>query len=119
MFDCREPGGCAVVVESRLNPVRLDGGDIPSSAACGCRHQFFLRPGVLLSLASGGKTWWAPAEFTGIKIAPIIFPKLFEDAREAGATLAFVESNVPFDMTVRGPHSVALAIPLWSVPREI
>jgi hypothetical protein len=87
-------------VESRLNPVRFDGGDIPSSAACECRPQFFLRPGVLLSLASGGKTWWAPAEFTGIKIAAIIFPKLSEDAREAGATLAFVESNVPFDMTV-------------------
>ena len=57
--------------------------------------------GVLLSLASGGKTWWAPAEFTGIKIAPIIFPKLFEDAREAGTTLAFVESNVSFNMTVK------------------
>jgi hypothetical protein len=26
-FDCREPGRCAVVVESRLNPVRFDGGD--------------------------------------------------------------------------------------------
>jgi hypothetical protein len=75
---------------------------------------------VLLSLASGGKTWWAPAEFTGIKIArqlsslncPRMRARRAQRWRLSRVTFAF-------DMTVRGPHSVALAIPLWSVTRDI
>src|SRR6516225_6378849 len=31
-LDSREPRRCAVVVESRLNPLRFDGKDIPSMA---------------------------------------------------------------------------------------
>src|SRR5271170_1868895 len=41
-FDRREPGRCAVVVESRVNPVRFDGGDIPSVTGVERRSQFFL-----------------------------------------------------------------------------
>ena len=37
-FDCREPGRCAVVVVSRLNPVRFNGGDIPSMAGVEEKH---------------------------------------------------------------------------------
>jgi hypothetical protein len=45
-FDCREPGRCAVSVESRLKPVRFDGGEIPSSTGVERRSQLFLRNGV-------------------------------------------------------------------------
>jgi hypothetical protein len=31
-LECCEPGWCAVVVDSRLKPVRFDGGDMPSIA---------------------------------------------------------------------------------------
>ncbi len=40
-FDCREPSRRAVVVESRLNPVRFDGGNIPSTAGVERCSQFF------------------------------------------------------------------------------
>jgi hypothetical protein len=45
-FDCREPGWRPVVVVSRLNPVRFDGGDIPSIAGVERRSQLFLTDGV-------------------------------------------------------------------------
>src|SRR5712691_13173786 len=45
-FDGREPGRCAVVVVSRLNPVRFDGDDIPSIAGVERRSQLFLTDGV-------------------------------------------------------------------------
>src|SRR5260370_4611735 len=45
-FDCREPSRCAVVVVSRLDPVRFDGGDIPSIAGLEGRSQLFLTDGV-------------------------------------------------------------------------
>jgi hypothetical protein len=45
-FDCREPGRCAVVVVSRLDPVWFDGGDIPSTAGVECRSHLFLSDGV-------------------------------------------------------------------------
>src|ERR1700724_1175489 len=45
-FDCREPGRCAVVVVSRLNPIRFDGGDIPSIAGVERRSQLVLTDGV-------------------------------------------------------------------------
>src|ERR1022692_3184533 len=49
-LDCREPGRCAViVVVSRLNPVRLDGGDLPSIARVERRSQFVLTDGVRAS----------------------------------------------------------------------
>ena len=51
-FDCREPSRCAVVVVSRLNPVRFDGGDIPSIAGVEHRSQFFLTDGVRASLGT-------------------------------------------------------------------
>src|SRR5262245_66359372 len=51
-FDCREPGGCAVVVVSRPNPVRFDGGDIPSIAGFARRSQLFLTDGVRASIAT-------------------------------------------------------------------
>jgi hypothetical protein len=35
-----------VIVVSRLNPVRFDGGDIPSIAGVERRSQFFLTDGV-------------------------------------------------------------------------
>ncbi len=51
-FDCREPGRCAVVLVSRLNPVRFDGGDIPSIAGLERRSQFFLTDGVRASIGT-------------------------------------------------------------------
>ena len=51
-FDCREPGRCAVVVVSRLNPVRFDGGDIPSIAGVERRSQLFLTDGVRASIGT-------------------------------------------------------------------
>src|SRR5260370_24321 len=46
-FDGREPGRYAAgAVESRLNPVRFDGDDIPSSAGIERRSQLFLTDGV-------------------------------------------------------------------------
>ncbi len=51
-FDCREPGRCAVVVVSRLNPVRFDGGDILSVAVAERRSQIFLTDGVRASLGT-------------------------------------------------------------------
>src|SRR5438094_3888940 len=51
-FDCREPGGCAVVVISRLNPVRFDAGDIPSIAGVERRSQLFLTDGVRASIGT-------------------------------------------------------------------
>ena len=45
-FDRREPARCAVVVESRLNPVRFDGGHIPSIAGVERRSQLSLTDGV-------------------------------------------------------------------------
>ncbi len=49
-FDCREPGRCAVVVESRLNPVWFNGGDIPSTAGVERRSHLFLTDGVRASI---------------------------------------------------------------------
>jgi hypothetical protein len=49
-FDCREPGWYAVVVVSRLNPVRFDGGDISSIAGVEPRSQLLLTPGVRASI---------------------------------------------------------------------
>src|ERR1035437_1382415 len=51
-FDCREPGGCAVVLISRLNLVRFDGGDIPSSVGVERRFQLFLTDGVGASIGT-------------------------------------------------------------------
>src|ERR1017187_9255144 len=52
-IDCREPGRCAVViVVSRLNPVRFDGGDIPSIAGDERRSQLFLTDGVRASVGT-------------------------------------------------------------------
>src|SRR5262245_44016575 len=51
-FDCREPGRCAVVVVSRLNPVRFDSGDIPSVAGVERRSQLFLTNGVRASIGT-------------------------------------------------------------------
>src|SRR5882724_4495561 len=51
-FDCREPGRCPVVVVSRLNPVRLDGGDIPSIAGVERRSQLFLTDGMRASIGT-------------------------------------------------------------------
>jgi hypothetical protein len=54
-FDCREPGWCAVVVVSRLNPVWSDAGDIPSMAGVERRSQLVLTGrGGLLRLAHPG-----------------------------------------------------------------
>ena len=49
-FDCREPGRRAVVVESRLNPVCFNGGDIPSITGIERRSQLFLTDGVRASI---------------------------------------------------------------------
>ncbi len=46
-FDDGEPARCAVVVVSRLNPVRFDGGDIPSATGIERGSQLFLTDGVL------------------------------------------------------------------------
>jgi len=51
-FDCREPGRCAVIVVSRLNPVRFDGDDIPSIAGVERRSQLFLTDGVRASIGT-------------------------------------------------------------------
>ena len=51
-FDCREPRRCAVVVVSRLNPIRFDGGDIPSIAGVERRSQLFLTDGVRASIGT-------------------------------------------------------------------
>jgi len=51
-FDCRKPGRCAVVVVSRLNPVRFDGGDIPSIAGVERRSQLFLTDGGRASIGT-------------------------------------------------------------------
>src|SRR5271166_1618724 len=52
-FDCREPGWCAVVaVESRMNPVRFDGSDIPSIVGVERRSQLFLTDGVRASIGT-------------------------------------------------------------------
>ncbi len=51
-FDCREPSRCAVVVVSRLNPVRFDGGDIPTIAGVERRSQLFLTDGVRASIGT-------------------------------------------------------------------
>src|SRR6267142_2240925 len=51
-FDCREPGRSAVVVVSRLNAVRFDGGDIPSIAGVERRSQLFLTDGVRASIGT-------------------------------------------------------------------
>src|SRR5277367_1428902 len=45
-FDCSEPGRCAVVVESGLNPVRFDGDDFPPTAGVERRSQLFLTNGM-------------------------------------------------------------------------
>jgi len=37
--------------------------------------------------ASGGRTWWAPFEFTRINIEPIILKSKIEDLRTTGATV--------------------------------
>jgi uncharacterized protein YeaO (DUF488 family) len=50
-FDCREPGRCAVVVVSRLNPVRFNGGDIPSIAGVERRSQ-------LIAPSSALRVWF-------------------------------------------------------------
>jgi hypothetical protein len=42
---------------------------------------------VLLSLASGGRTWWAHVEFTRVNIEPIILRKKIEDWCDLGAIL--------------------------------
>ena len=49
-FDGREPGRCAVVVVSRLNPIRFDGGDNPPVAGSECRSQLFLTDGMRAGL---------------------------------------------------------------------
>ena len=51
-FDRREPGRCAIVVESRLNPVRFYGGDIPSTAGVERRSQLILTDGVRASIGT-------------------------------------------------------------------
>ena len=51
-FDCREPGRCAVIVVSRLNPVRFDGSDIPSIAGVERRSQIFLTDEVRASIGT-------------------------------------------------------------------
>jgi len=51
-FDCREPRRCAVVVVSRLDPVRFDGGDIPSMDGVERRSQLFLTDGVRASIGT-------------------------------------------------------------------
>ena len=52
-FDFREPGRrAAVVVESRLNPFRLDGGDTPSIAGIERRFQLFPADGVRASIGT-------------------------------------------------------------------
>jgi hypothetical protein len=51
-FDCREPGRCAVVVVSRLNPVRFDGGDISSIAEVEHRSQLLLTDRVRPSIGT-------------------------------------------------------------------
>src|SRR5208283_445336 len=51
-FDCREPGRCAVVVNSRLKPVRFDGGNIPTIAGVERRSQLFLTDGVRASIGT-------------------------------------------------------------------
>jgi hypothetical protein len=51
-FDCREPRRCAVVVESRLNPVWFNGGDIPSITWIQRRSQLFLSDGVRTTLGT-------------------------------------------------------------------
>jgi hypothetical protein len=51
-LDCREPGRCAVVVISRLNPVRFDGGDIPSSTGVERCSQLFLTDGVRANIGT-------------------------------------------------------------------
>lgn len=51
-FDCREPSRCAVVVVSRLNPVRFDGGDIPSIAGVERCSKLFLTDGVRASIGA-------------------------------------------------------------------
>jgi hypothetical protein len=45
-LDGRQPGRCAVVVVSRVNPVRFDGGDLPSRPGVERRAQLFLPDGV-------------------------------------------------------------------------
>ena len=51
-LDSREPGRCAVVVVSRLNPVRFDGGDTPSIAEAERRSQLFAADGVRASIGT-------------------------------------------------------------------
>jgi len=51
-FDGREPGRCAVVVESRLNPVRFDGDDVPSIGGAERLSQRFLTDGVRASIGT-------------------------------------------------------------------
>src|SRR3982751_275357 len=41
-FDCCQPGWCAVVVESGVNPVRIDGDNIPSIVGSEGCSQFLL-----------------------------------------------------------------------------
>jgi hypothetical protein len=52
-FDGREPGRRTVIaVESRLNPVRFDGDDIPSSGGVERRSQLFLADWVRASVGT-------------------------------------------------------------------
>ena len=57
LFDGREPGRYAVVVVSRLNPVRFDGGDVPSVAGAERRPQLFL---VVDSVPLRRESHWLP-----------------------------------------------------------
>ena len=67
-FDCREPGRCTVVVVSRLNPVRFDSGDMPSSAGVERRFQLFLTDGVRASIGTIVTLgpWDAPRRFVAV-----------------------------------------------------
>src|SRR5262249_15623348 len=63
-FHCRRPGRCAVVVISRLNPVRFDGDDIPSCSVTDARLAMY--PGR----SSTSKVWNSPQSSTVSKLRP-------------------------------------------------
>jgi hypothetical protein len=114
----REDGGSARLTRHDVTdgaPVArfLDSVASASGVRRCCLHQFLnigsssidSRAGTLRPATSrgvnGGRTWWALFKFTRINTAPTFLCKKIEDAREVGATLAFVESNVAFNMTVK------------------
>lgn len=49
-LDGHEPRRCAVAVESRVNPVRFEGKEVPSTAGAERRSQRFLTDGVRTSV---------------------------------------------------------------------